>query len=662
MKKMKTLLSLVLVLIICFSVVPMTDLGIEVSAISESTFNSKLNELRNQYPNYSRWTGTYAGGSECWGFARLVADYVFGGNSSSWSKVNSISGVKAGDILQYGNTSGSGHTVFVTGVSGNTIYFVDCNGNGNYSGGTKVRTCGIKWDNTITKGSAMFGAYSFAYLLSSPSFDGSSTPADTTKPTISSTYIGKPSDTKNYFRVCCVASDNVGIDIVRVATWTKSNQSDLIWRDCVHNGSGTWFMDIKYSDYDYASNDGWIWNHFYAYDAAGNSAWKTCDVKVDTEAPVVSNTRVTSVTENGYEVTCTVTDNIGVTSVAFPSWTTNNGQDDVVWHEGTINGNTAKCWISKSDHNNENGEYATHVYAYDAKGNKSNIGATSAIVTNVKHRVDVNTVINNTLYESGYAGYTFDLYLNGSLVANNVMDFCDDVRYGTKWEIKDIKCPTAYKFTGGTTSGTVTSACDIRLNFGCTHSSTEIRNAKSASCTATGYTGDTYCKTCGTKLKTGTTIAKKSHSYTATITSQPTCTKEGVKTYKCSCGASYTESIAKATHNSNTTIPAVAATCTKTGLTEGKKCSVCGTVTVAQQTVAKKSHIDNNGDYKCDYGCGYAFEKPAPDTPTTPDEPENKPCSCNCHKGGISGFFFKLINFFQKLFGKNKVCACGVKH
>lgn len=44
------------------------------------------------------------------------------------------------------------------------------------------------------------------------------------------------------------------------------------------------------------------------------------------------------------------------------------------------------------------------------------------------------------------------------------------------------------------------------------------------------------------------------------------------------------------------------------------------------------------------------------------DEPENEPCSCNCHKGGISGFFFKLINFFEKLFGKNKVCACGVKH
>ena len=54
-----------------------------------------------------------------------------------------------------------------------------------------------------------------------------------------------------------------------------------------------------------------------------------------------------------------------------------------------------------------------------------------------------------------------------------------------------------------------------------------------------------------------------------------------------------------------------------------------------------------------------------PDVPETPDEPETpevKNCSCNCHKGGISGLFFKIINFFQKLFGMNKTCACGAAH
>ncbi len=38
-------------------------------------------------------------------------------------------------------------------------------------------------------------------------------------------------------------------------------------------------------------------------------------------------------------------------------------------------------------------------------------------------------------------------------------------------------------------------------------------------------------------------------------------------------------------------------------------------------------------------------------------------CPCKCHQGGIAGFFYKIVLFFQKLFGNNKVCAgCGAKH
>ena len=189
-------------------------------------------------------------------------------------------------------------------------------------------------------------------------------------------------------------------------------------------------------------------------------------------------------------------------------------------------------------------------------------------------------------------------------------------------------------------------------------------------------------------------LQSHSHSYSSKITTAATCTKTGVKTFNCRCGASYTETISKTSHNSNTTIPAVASTCTKTGLTEGKKCSVCGTVTVAQQTVAMKTHnsntiipavaptcretgltegkkcsvcgtvtvaqqiidkvdcVNNDGDDMCDY-----CEK---DMPT--NEPDATDCSCNCHKGGISGLIFKIILFFQRIFGMNKECKCGIAH
>ncbi len=37
-------------------------------------------------------------------------------------------------------------------------------------------------------------------------------------------------------------------------------------------------------------------------------------------------------------------------------------------------------------------------------------------------------------------------------------------------------------------------------------------------------------------------------------------------------------------------------------------------------------------------------------------------CECKCHKGGIEGFFFKFVLFFQKIFGMNTVCGCQMKH
>ncbi len=97
----------------------------------------------------------------------------------------------------------------------------------------------------------------------------------------------------------------------------------------------------------------------------------------DTVPPVISNVRVVEPYRGGYNVECDVTDNVGVTKVEFPTWTVKNGQDDLKWHIGSpwrqnANGSiTYKVNINVSDHNNEQGYYTTHIYAYDAAGNSS---------------------------------------------------------------------------------------------------------------------------------------------------------------------------------------------------------------------------------------------------------------------------------------------------
>lgn len=159
--------------VIMISVITM--LPITASALTQSAFDSKLSLLRSKYPNYSTWYNTFDGGSQCFGFARLIGYEVFGSYPSTWSVSYDFNSVKAGDIVRYGNNGSGGHSIFVTKVSSRTITFVDCNGNGNYSGSTKVRTCGIKWDNTTTIGSSLFG-YGFSYIRKSPGIEYGNNP------------------------------------------------------------------------------------------------------------------------------------------------------------------------------------------------------------------------------------------------------------------------------------------------------------------------------------------------------------------------------------------------------------------------------------------------------------------------------------------------------
>ena len=72
-----------------------------------------------------------------------------------------------------------------------------------------------------------------------------------------------------------------------------------------------------------------------------------------------------------------------------------------------------------------------------------------------------------------------------------------------------------------------------------------------------------------------TTQAKHEHSYISNVTKEPTCTSDGVRTYSCSCGNSYTESISANGHSFGSYTYNNDATYDADG-TETATCSVCG--------------------------------------------------------------------------------------
>ena len=153
---------------------------------------------------------------------------------------------------------------------------------------------------------------------------------------------------------------------------------------------------------------------------------------------------------------------------------------------------------------------------------------------------------------------------------------------GSYYETKTAKAGDVINYVNGVWGGTP-----------CAHENTELRNAKKATCTEPGYTGDTYCKGCGEKIGTGTAIPAKGHTEVIDEAVAATCTTPG-KTEGKHCAVCHAvlveQKVVPAKGHTEVVDPAVAPTCTKSGKTEGKHCSVCNKVLVAQKEIPAKGH------------------------------------------------------------------------
>jgi hypothetical protein len=86
-----------------------------------------------------------------------------------------------------------------------------------------------------------------------------------------------------------------------------------------------------------------------------------------------------------------------------------------------------------------------------------------------------------------------------------------------------------------------------------------------------GTAGEEYAKTFNIPYEI---ISEHTHSYTSKVTKPATCTENGVRTYTCECGDSYTETIPATGHNYGDFVVTKSATCTEDGV-KTKTCANC---------------------------------------------------------------------------------------
>ena len=220
-----------------------------------------------------------------------------------------------------------------------------------------------------------------------------------------------------------------------------------------------------------------------------------------------------------------------------------------------------------------------------------------------KTQFSVGDSIDFWLYDD--TDYTVEFSDRSMVSVNKLENYANDIRRitfknGGSLTVKiyptyNPSVAKTYKFTCGCTSHTYGSAV-ITKQPTCTSEGTKTKTCTQCgatvtetiaklshsytatvvapTCTADGYTLH-KCSVCGTSYKDSTTKAT-GHSYgNSVVTKQPTCTSEGTKTKTCTkCNATVTETIPKTSHKYADTV--VAPTCTTDGYTL-HKCSVCGT-------------------------------------------------------------------------------------
>lgn len=237
---------------------------------------------------------------------------------------------------------------------------------------------------------------------------------------------------------------------------------------------------------------------------------------------------------------------------------------------------------------------------------------------------------------------SIDLYGNDDLKTATIHFNCTDHDHSFEEEILDA--PTCRK------EGYGKYLCSCGEYYreaiaSVTHSMTEWATDYPATCYSAGRE-IRYCKyNCGYSETRDTEQLTHSMSVWRTDYAS-TCTANGRESRYCTHNCGYTEqnTLPLAKHKMSGWTVDYPATCTESGL-KYNKCSACGYT--EYEAIDAIGHKDADSDGFCD-NCG--------------TELKTEDCSCNCHKGGFMGFVWKIVRFFQKIFGMNEYCACGAAH
>ena len=190
-----------------------------------------------------------------------------------------------------------------------------------------------------------------------------------------------------------------GVKEVLVPSWSLENgQDDLIWHKATKQTDGSYRVTIKASEHK--SNKGNYRADAYIVDNSGKRHYIAEQVvSVDYVRPsgvlTIENNNPVAGTFDA--VVSNIVAPTGLKEVLVPSWSLENGQDDLVWHKATRQADGSyRVTIKATDHKDSTGKYRADVYIVDDSNNHLYLTEKVVDVQQVKPSGTVTIENNNT--------------------------------------------------------------------------------------------------------------------------------------------------------------------------------------------------------------------------------------------------------------------------
>ena len=227
---------------------------------------------------------------------------------------------------------------------------------------------------------------------------GTTTKVSVAKPEGKLTITNNNPKTGTFDVIVSEVSSPQGVREVLLPTWSnEQGQDDIIWHKAQKQSDGTYKFTVRSSEHKNSVGDYSVHLYYVQNDGklvgVGGTTTKVSVAKPEGKLTITNNNPKTGTFD---VIVSEVSSPQGVREVLLPTWSNENGQDDIIWHKAQKQSDgTYKFTVRASEHKNSVGDYSVHLYYIQNDGKMVGVGGTTTKVSAAKPEGKLTITNNN---------------------------------------------------------------------------------------------------------------------------------------------------------------------------------------------------------------------------------------------------------------------------